>query len=652
MHSLMIHAPQPVDVLVPMDRIDWNIFVAWMRERSRKVLGLDSETNAIDPFDAGFRCRAIQVADSETAWVLPVEHLTDGARRAIHDHPRFVAHFSQSEIKFMGRGAPGTLRIGELEPHIWDCQIPQAIADPRTLLPRKDGVDIRLQHAKGLKDSYDREVSSCLSEAEDALHAWFRANAPKGSRTPAASRAWGFANVPFLQPEYLTYSAMDAVAVRVLFDHYQRRVVRMGTSAVAELNRELILQWDIDNMTYRGLPTDAAYVLWLRDQLEATVAEEATALLPYGIPRSGQGQSVNEAFERLGVPALKASQRTGKPSWDRDALLVLIERHPGTEAASLAQHVLNVRRASKFRTNYVQPMLDALGRDGRVHCSFRSIGTVTHRNSAQEPPLQQLPKKDPRIRAAFGGLDGWSVVTCDLAQGEPRVMAGLSGDPEYVAAVNSGDVNSVAARAAYGDAYDAADGKTAGTPSYLMRQSTKAGFLSVCYAAGEDKLAKIMGLPVTQVRAIRDNWKRVYAVMFGRAARLNQQEFVTLPSGRAVILWDRKIVMPDGSIVTSARPSRKALNYETQGFQADLLKAAWLTLRTKWHWALSFLLHDEIMLLVPDALAEEAAADLQSAMTFDLGHGVTMLSEPTVEGRTWMPQPEAFGLRGLDFVDA
>jgi hypothetical protein len=104
--------------------------------------------------------------------------------------------------------------------------------------------------------------------------------------------------------------------------------------------------------------------------------------------------------------------------------------------------------------------------------------------------------------------------------------------------------------------------------------------------------------------------------------------------------------------VTSARPSRKALNYETQGFQADLLKAAWLTLRTKWHWALSFLLHDEIMLLVPDALAEEAAADLQVAMTFDLGHGVTMLSEPTVEGRTWMPQPEAFGLRELDFVDS
>jgi DNA polymerase I-like protein with 3'-5' exonuclease and polymerase domains len=653
MLTLTVGCPDPVPFYVPQTAADLAVFARWMHERTAVVLGLDSETNAEDPWSLGFLCRAVQVSDGREAWVIDAQLCAAVApgelARILRAHPAFVAHFSEAETRFLGRGVPGSVRLGAELPHILDYQVVQAVRWPRTLLPQKDGVDPRLRWTKGLKDSYARHVDPCLQQAEAALHAWFKSNAPKGYRSKELYLKWGFANIPFLQEEYLAYSGMDAVAVARL---YRQDIMAANAQELEEIRRELVLQWDIDNMTYRGLPLDAEYVFWLRDQLDAVISAETAWLHPWGIKASGQGDAVASAFERMGVAPL-GKTKGGAAQWNRDNLLQLIDSAEcPPHARELAEHILAARRAGKFRKNYIEPMLDALSRDGRVRCGFRSIGTVTHRNSAYDPPLQQLPKKDTRVRAAFGGLPGFTVVTCDLAQGEPRVMAGLSGDPKYVAAVNSGDVNNVAATAAYGAAFNPAEGKTAGTASYHMRQSTKAGFLSVCYMAGVAKLSKIMHKPEPDVRDIRSNWHSEYSVMFGRARQMNNQEFVTLPSGRSITLWDRKIVLDDDRIITSADPSRKALNYETQGHQADILKACWLKLRGKWRWALAFLLHDEIMLIVPDALAEEAARDLQNAMTVYIGHGVVMQAEATIEGRTWLPQPDNFDRQELESVDA
>jgi DNA polymerase-1 len=654
MFEFTIYAPDPVRCFVPQSFEDYAELDQWLTERQNIVIGLDSETNALDPWERGFLCRAVQFSDGVTAWVVDVQHclwtLPGGWLAALlAGHPRFVAHFSEAEVRFLGQGVPGSIRMGDQEPHIYDYQVPQGIVYPRTLLPQKDGVDVRLRWDKGLKPSYARHFCNSLAEAETALHDWFKENAPKGLRTKEKSLKWGFANVPFMQPEFLVYAAMDAVAVKRLWD---MTVPQLAGAQIGECLRELDHQWDIDCMTYRGIPVDPPYVYWLRDQLDAVVEEESWHLGCFGIKPSGMGDAVGAALATLGAPVYSKTDG-GAPQWNKLNLLKLLDDESAPhQAQDLAQHILDARRAGKFRVTYVEPMLAALTRDGRVRCGFRSIGTVTHRNSAYNPPLQQLPKKDGRVRAAFGGLPGWSVVSCDFAQGEPRVMAGLSGDPKYVAAVHSGDVNNVAAVAAFGAAFIAAEGKTSGTPSYLMRQATKAGFLSICYMAGVKKLAQIMGLPQEQVKATRANWHEEYSVMFGRAARLNRQEFVTLPSGRTIILWDRKIVCEDGSIITSAEPSRKGLNYETQGHQADLLKACWrLKLRAKWRSFLAFFLHDELMLLVPDALAAEAARDLQEAMTLYIGHGVVMECEATIDGRTWLPQPDSFNRAELKAVD-
>lgn len=647
--------PSPHDVVYRLcqDGDDFVQLAVWMTARRSETLGLDTETNAKDPWEPGFAVRLIQISDGNEVWMCePSNWIKD----LIHAHPRFVAHFSEAEVRFLGMGLPGALRLGELEPHVIDYQVIQAIMEPRTLLPRKDGVDVRLVLDKGLKASYERHVSPCLREAEQAMHAWFKANAPVNHRTPTASVQWGFANIPITDVKYLTYSGMDAVAVKRLYDdamvwlHVPKRDLLRE-----EVDRELLMQWDIDNMTFRGQPVDPPYVRWLAHELDVIIATEGFLLKSrYDIPPSGSGGKVAAAFENLAVEPLKLSKKTSKPSWDKDVLADLVNPANGytAEVVALAKSLLAVRRAGKFRVTYVQPMIDSLSRDCRIHCSFRSIGTVTHRNSASDPPLQQQPKKDARVRAAFGGVPGWVWVTCDLEQGEPRVMAGVSGDPAFVAAVQTGDVNNAIAIDVNGAAFVPADGKHAGTDSYLMRQLAKMGLLAICYGVGLPKLASQFGITVDAAAQFRTRILTAYAVMFARGARLNTLDVVTLPSGREIILWDRKIYLPNGDIVTSGRPSRKALNYETQGHQADWLKGAWLQLRPAWNWALTFLLHDEIALFVPEALAQQAAAALKEAMEGSIGHGVQMLASAEIVGPTWLPQPDTFDRSELESVDA
>lgn len=657
MHEFTIYAPERVSCYLPESTDDFSLWAQWMRVHQNEVLGLDSETNAVDPWARGYACRLIQISDGDIAWVIDPEAVASDdpiIRDTIRRHPKFVGHFTaKAEVAFIERGLPGAIRLGELEPHIIDYQVAQAIVNPRTLLPRKDGIDVRLVHDKGLKATYEREVSPCLRESETRLHAWFKANAPKGQRTPKAATQWGFANVPLWTPEYLEYSAMDAVAVKVLYDKACRELRALGEWEHAQY--EWLLQWDIDNMVFRGNPVDPPYVRWLAGQLDQVAAEEAAWLAPHGIPPSAQGGTIGAAFTALGQPPVRFNQgKDGKPdtpSWDKWALIEIMDTSQNARAVELAEHITACRRATKFKSTYVQPMLDSLDRDQRIHPQFRSIGTITHRNSASDPPVQQLPKNDKRVRAALGGRKGWVFVSCDLEQGEPRTMAGLSGDPRYVAAIHSGDVNNAIALDTFGEAFNPAEGKTPGTPSYLMRQMGKVGFLSVCYGVGIKKLASSFKISPERAAKFRNDQHENYPHMFGRADKMNANEYVILPSGRKVVLWDRKIVLPDGRAITGAKPSRKALNYETQAAQADWVKAAWLTLRAKWAWALAILMHDEIVLYVPEVFAGEACRDLQAAMSGYIGHGVEMLATPEINGITWAAQPSDFDRAELGSVD-
>jgi DNA polymerase-1 len=626
----------------------------WLQPRRDLWLGLDSETNAVDPWYADYQLRTVQWADDREAWVFDAVSLGPHVvRHLMRGHHNLVAHFSRSELNFIERGAPGSIDMdNDTYPHLWDIQVAQACHDPRTIVTAnpKENIDPRIPHAKGLKPSATRELSPMLEQVENEFNAWARAHAPKGYRVGEKLKRWKFGNVPFDEQLYQVYAAVDA-----LFG------VRYWHKMLAEINQrgqwplveeDLRLQWDYDRAMFRGLPANEPYVRWLNGKLREVVSRNAEYLAHFHIGASGQGQAVATAFEQLGSPSTKSKRRRdGTMTVTYDKRVLAEFRKQVGPVGDLAGVVLSSRRASKFGSTYVQPLLDAIEHgDGRVHPWLRAVGATTGRNSASGPPVQQIPKKSTLARPMFGNVDDWIFVSSDMSQGEPRTLASWTGDPNLIADIAGGDINSAIAATAFGSDFVRADGKRAGTPSYLMRQGGKVGFLAGVYGAGDNKVDEEAGVvPGTGLMA---KWRARYHVAFQHGDVLNRQPWVLLDSGRVVPLWDRYTVDEHDQLRLYGKPSRLALNYKTQGTQRDyLLRVAWPRLRA-WGWAryLALTVHDEIVLLVPIPMAEQARQALESAMTFDLPHGVQMLCEATIDGPTWLPEPAAFNDHELDFV--
>lgn len=651
----------------------------WLGERHYRLLGIDCETNALDPYQHGFRLRSIQFADADEAWVAPVWS-ADGAvswgpvlSRFVREHPRWIAWFAENELRFLTRdpSMQDPVRLGEPEPHIADGQPLLALYEPRTVTrDNGKGIDPRIALPQGLKDTTTRLLTPTLAAAEDALHARFRELAPVGHRQ-GKNRilTWGFANISLDDPAFLLYAALDplcAVRLALLFGQELARRGQLGRARAA-----LIEQWVVDQATLAGLEVDAPYARWLDGQLADRQAELGAVLKADGVPASGQGPSVGVAFRALGVPGRPNGD--GGESYDKDRLaevVTIAEQHLTAVRNSidvlpdrtahiervyrLASNVSEARKTTKYRTTWVAPMLWTVeNADGAMHGSMRAIGTVTtrmtYRKTKTAGPMHSAPKRATTLlRAAVRARRGRVLVTADFRQAEPFVMAALSGDETFLADLEQGDVNAIGAAMVFGDAFDPAQGKDAGTPHYDMRQRFKFSFLAGCYGAMPAKVATLLGVPEERGAEIRAGWRARWPRLWAYADEQNARRWVALDSGAVVPLWDRVFVGDDGELRArtwsdgTPRNSRLGLNAATQGTQADLLKISLHRLNSwGWTWALRFFLHDETVGEVPVPMADAFATALEAAMTVTY-RGVTVRCEAEVCGRTWAPQPSEF----------
>jgi hypothetical protein len=133
--------------------------------------------------------------------------------------------------------------------------------------------------------------------------------------------------------------------------------------------------------------------------------------------------------------------------------------------------------------------------------------------------------------------------------------------------------------------------------------------------------------------------------------RVNQQPAAFLESGWIAPLWDRYFVDNEG-IHLSTKPSRLGLNYYTQGTQRHLFATAiHRIIDAGWSWALWWVMHDEIILCVPQHLADEAARLLKWAMTMEY-NGIPIecdVDKPPYSTR-WAEYPDDYLLNASDVV--
>ena len=100
----------------------------------------------------------------------------------------------------------------------------------------------------------------------------------------------------------------------------------------------------------------------------------------------------------------------------------------------IAAQILKLRELNKANSTFIDSIL-RYQHNGRIHCEFNQLrsddgGTITGRFSSSNPNLQQIPARDPELKAAIRGLfipeEGEQWGSFDYSSQEPRLLVHFS----------------------------------------------------------------------------------------------------------------------------------------------------------------------------------------------------------------------------------
>jgi DNA polymerase-1 len=355
-------------------------------------------------------------------------------------------------------------------------------------------------------------------------------------------------------------------------------------------------------MTHAGVP-------WRVDVHEQLLADLLGPRPPRGARPRLLDELVVEIRRTFDAPALNpdsrpdllaALRRAGVEVADTRASTLRAVEHPGIEP------LLRYKKlAHLFQTNG-WAWIDEWVSGGRFRPVYQPAGSTTGRWSSNGGGALSFPVQ---VRSAAVADEGWVLVVADVAQLEPRVLAGMSGDTALARAARGADL--------YQGMVD--DGAVA------TRQDAKLGLLGAMYGATSGESGRMVA-----------GLTRRYPAAFGlveEAARAGERgQVVRTLLGRGCPAlggaWDESPDAPTVDLDSQDRHRRAygrfTRNFVVQGtgaewalcWIADLRNRLWRLgadgpLDTRPH--LVFFLHDEVVVHAPADLADAVAVEVTAA---------------------------------------
>lgn len=453
---------------------------------------------------------------------------------------------------------------------------------------------------------------------------------------------------PFTQ-EQLEYAARD---VSVLFPLYKALRVKLRTEELTHIFRlECRALPAFASMKYNGFYLDVEYYKQLlvekealRDQQALDVIRQldrAGALEPYVNPETGDllihPDSVGKGAKKIKgfnlgstaqlQPALKRYGVPVEKSLDKNALAFLAPDHEiirlYLQYKELSTACSQIKKLIGHAENYA---------DHRIRAGYRQLGTDTGRASCADPNLQQV-KRDKEYRAGFKATPGHVLVIADYSQLELRIAAECSGEERMAQAYREGaDLHTRTASLMLGKSEDEV--------TKPERQSSKIMNFGALYGSGATSIRKQAvaqyGVDMTLKEAEEklNQWRRAYPQLIGWQK--------TQGGGTGLVVYTlmgrRRLLVPG---VTDKYTVR--LNTQVQGSGGDCMKAALALLWEQYLESspdirLVACVHDEAVLEVPEAKADEAQIVLKECMesaAYEVGiTNVPILAEPG-SGSDW-----------------
>ena len=400
------------------------------------------------------------------------------------------------------------------------------------------------------------------------------------------------------------YESMEMPLVVVLAE-MERAGVKVDTELLARMSREM------------------------EAQLEALTKEIHTlAKGEFNINSPVQLREV--LFDRLSLKSGKKTAKTRAASTAEDVLDELALVH------ELPRKILEYRSVQKLKSTYVDALPELVNREtGRIHATFNQAVAATGRLSATDPNLQNIPIRTPegrRIREAFVAEPGHLLLSADYSQIELRVLAHLSRDPTLIDTFRRGeDVHDRTSREVFGPLSPVSADE--------QRRISKMVNYALLYGKSAFTLAKDIGVSRGEaaqfIEAYFARYPKVRAFIDETIARARETGHVRTLLGRLRRLPDLRAK----NIPVRMEAERQAMNTPVQGSAADLIKRAMIDLyRTLAERGLRSRLilqiHDELLLEVPEAEAEEAKQLVTQVMQGALVLDVPLVADARL-GRSW-----------------
>lgn len=306
-----------------------------------------------------------------------------------------------------------------------------------------------------------------------------------------------------------------------------------------------------------------------------------------------------QRLEQAGI--MLPPDQKGKPSLDQNLLAFLRKEFV------LIDEYLTWKNAVT-RVSAIEKLLKSIGPDGRIHSSYRQMGTETGRLSCSEPNTQQIPRDRP-FRELFLAELGCSLVVADFSQVELRVAAELSGEERMLEAYLAGrDLHTETAALMAGVSFEEV--------TKSQRQSAKVANFGLLYGAGPATLQKQavaqygIDMSMEEAREIVDGFRAAYPRLYEW-----QQEEGSKTTEAVFTAYRRRRMLTGFNDKYTTR-----INTQVQGTAGDIAKIAiiklWEHLRKvpQTRARLIAMVHDEIVLEVEEGYEEEWGATLKRCM--------------------------------------
>ncbi len=559
---------------------------SWIaRAYAAGVIGVDTETDALDSMGAGLCGVSLATAPNEACYI-PLNHCDPDDS--------------------------GDLLGSKTRPEQLDCDAAIALLKPMLEDPAVLKVGQNFKYDLEVLARYGIEVApfddtmliSYALEGGLHNHGMDELSVLHFGHTPIPFKevcGTGKAQITFDRVELAKatcYAAEDADVTLRLWSHLKPRLAEEGLATVYErLERPMVTV--LADMERAGVKVDTGVLRDLSTQFankmgEAEARAHALAGRDFNL---GSPKQIGEIlFGEMGVPGGK---KTKGGAWSTDARVLEDLAAQGNE---FARALMDWRQFSKLKSTYTDALPQSINRDtGRVHTSFSLAATPTGRLSSSDPNLQNIPirtEEGRRIREAFIAEPGKVLVSADYSQIELRVLAHVADISALKTAFEDGlDIHAMTASEMFGVPVEGMDP--------MVRRKAKAINFGIIYGISAFGLAANLGIGRDEARDYIDAYFEKFP---GIKAYMDETKALAKNQGYVETLFGRRIHVPgirDKNFNVRGFAERQAINAPIQGAAADIIRRAMVRLPGAISEAgldaqMLLQVHDELIFEVPE----------------------------------------------------